>query len=52
MWCCILYEFIKKFESEKICCGKCSKILNTSSMPKRHRQTGADPDQTASEEAV
>ena len=30
---------------------QCSKILNTSCLLERPRQTGKDPDQTASEEA-
>ena len=32
--------------------SKCSEILNTSCLPKKPRQTMADTDQTASEEAV
>ena len=30
----------------------CSKILNTSCLPKRPKTNSADPDQTASEEVV
>ena len=32
--------------------GRCSKIWNTSCLPKKSRQNNTDPDQTAFEEAV
>ena len=37
---------------QKAGCSKCSKIPNTSGLHKKAKTNSADPDQTASEEAV
>ena len=50
-----MYSLLKvsQFESTRVgVYGKCSKISNSSHLPQKRRKNRADPDQTASVEAV